>query len=31
MSVAEKLWNFAFELNNPETLRREDEGIDGYD
>jgi hypothetical protein len=27
MSVAEKLWNFAFELNDPETLRREHEDI----
>lgn len=31
MSVAEKLWNFSFELNDPETLRGEHEGIVGYD
>ena len=27
MSVAEKLWNFAFELNDPEVLRREHQDL----
>lgn len=30
MSVAAKLWNFAFELNSPELLRREHQEMSRY-